>query len=591
VQYPGAGALVAARDSSFIFGSLGTGRATLSIDGAPVRVFPNGSWLAFLPVPASGRYELVAALGHDTVRLTHPVRVLPPRPRLASTGSLVVDTASLTPRRPMMLRPDEPVRVSIRAPTNATVWVTYDSAPAPAPAPHQRLLVNGASRPVPSAGAAHGARDADTIPARYLGDSLLWATDLPAAALRGGAMIHVARATDTVTLPVARVDAATDSVRRWALLGADAVDVSDTDRVIIARPTPDGTYKWFLLPGTQVEMTGRIGEFVRVRLDPTLEVWVHERDVRALPPGFAAPRRLAVNARLIPSDDWVDVVIPVGERPPYLVEETRDALVLTLYGTPATTDIVNYARNDSLVRVVTWELLTSDRVRYTLRLAKAPYGYLVLWDSERAALVLRVRRPPRSDGGAPLRGRTIVVDPGHPGAPGESPGATGPTGLREPETTLAVGKRVQELLEARGANVVMTRTTPGPVPLGQRPIIARRVNADALVSIHLNALPDGVNPFTAQGTGTYFFHPQSEPLARAVQAGMVAHMGLRDLGVYYDNLALARPTWMPAILCEGAFLMLPEQEAALRTPEFQEAYARGIVDGLERFFRALGSAP
>ena len=36
---------------------------------------------------------------------------------------------------------------------------------------------------------------------------------------------------------------------------------------------------------------------------------------------------------------------------------------------------------------------------------------------------------------------------------------------------------------------------------------------------------------------------------------------------------------MPAILCEGAFLMIPEQEAALRTPAFQSAYARGVDEG------------
>jgi N-acetylmuramoyl-L-alanine amidase len=119
--------------------------------------------------------------------------------------------------------------------------------------------------------------------------------------------------------------------------------------------------------------------------------------------------------------------------------------------------------------------------------------------------------------------------------------------------------------------------------------MARRANAHALVSIHLNALPDGVNPFLAHGTGTYFFHPQAEPLARAVQAGMVRRMGLRDLGIFYDNLALARPTWMPAVLCEGAFIMMPEQEAALRTPEFQRRYALGVADGLERYFRGLAS--
>jgi N-acetylmuramoyl-L-alanine amidase len=128
-----------------------------------------------------------------------------------------------------------------------------------------------------------------------------------------------------------------------------------------------------------------------------------------------------------------------------------------------------------------------------------------------------------------------------------------------------------------------------PVALGDRPIMARRADAHALVSIHLNALPDGVNPFTAHGTGTYYFHPHAAPLARAVQAGMVRRMGLRDLGTYYDNLALVRPTWMPAVLCEGAFLMIPEQEAALRTPEFQAAYARGVADGLEAYFRGLAT--
>jgi N-acetylmuramoyl-L-alanine amidase len=45
---------------------------------------------------------------------------------------------------------------------------------------------------------------------------------------------------------------------------------------------------------------------------------------------------------------------------------------------------------------------------------------------------------------------------------------------------------------------------------------------------------------------------------------------------------------MPAILCEGAFLIIPEQEAALRDPAFQEAYALGVADGLEAFFGRFG---
>ena len=59
-------------------------------------------------------------------------------------------------------------------------------------------------------------------------------------------------------------------------------------------------------------------------------------------------------------------------------------------------------------------------------------------------------------------------------------------------------------------------------------------------------------------------NPRSVPLARLVQAQLVRRLGQRDLGIHYQNLAVARPPWMPAVLTEGLFLMIPEQEAALR---------------------------
>jgi N-acetylmuramoyl-L-alanine amidase len=161
--------------------------------------------------------------------------------------------------------------------------------------------------------------------------------------------------------------------------------------------------------------------------------------------------------------------------------------------------------------------------------------------------------------------------------------------LWEPVATLAVSQLIEAELTARGARVVMTRTTADPVGLNIRPVMARRANAEAFVSIHLNALPDGINPYTAAGTGTYFFQPQSVALARAVQAGMLRRMGLRDRGIFYDNLAVVRQTWSPAILCEGAFIIIPAQENALRTPVFQQAYADGVVDGLEAYFRSLAA--
>jgi N-acetylmuramoyl-L-alanine amidase len=286
--------------------------------------------------------------------------------------------------------------------------------------------------------------------------------------------------------------------------------------------------------------------------------------------------------RVRASRQGVDVVIPMGTRAPYFVEETERGLVLTLYGVRANTDIVNYGAGDSLIRAIDWQQETNERSRVVIGLRSAPYGYLVVWDGN--ALVLKLRGRPAIDRSHPLAGLTIAVDPGHPPI-----GATGPTGFWEPQATLPISERLRRILEERGARVVMTRTTAAAVALGDRPIIARRANVNAFVSIHLNAYGDGTNPFVSPGTGTYFFRSHSEPLAREVQRGMVSQLGLYDLGVNYDNLAVVRGTWYPAVLCEGAFIMLPDQEAALRTPEFQERYARGVADGLEHYFRNLPS--
>jgi len=497
VVYPQAGQTVTSRDSNFIFGSIGSGKATLRINGVPVRVYPNGAFLAFLPNPPASapRYELVAERGGESVRATHSINypaVRPPAPP-------ATPPAPVTPEAPATSRADTLAALSSRL-----------------------------------------ERRMDSLQTTLLRDE-----------------------------PIG-----------WVRLGV-ANAAADTDRVIIARPVPGGTYKWFFLPGTVVPLVSRAEGFARVRLDRNLDVYVDTLDA-AYVSSTLAPERRTTTMRLVPNAEGTDLVIPVGERAPYFVEETDRSIVLTLYGVRANTDLINYPSADSLVRTVEWEQLSAERARVTVNLRNAPYGYLVLW--ERSSLVLKLRARPRIDPGAPLRGLTIAVDPGHPPI-----GATGPTGLWEPQATLAIGQRLKTILEARGARVVMTRTTMDPVALGDRPIIARRANANAFVSIHLNALPDGVNPFVAPGTGTYFFRSQSEPLARAVQRGMVSQMGLQDLGVNYDNLAVVRSTWYPAVLCEGAFLMIPEQEFALRTPEFQERYARGIADGLESYFRSLGA--
>jgi N-acetylmuramoyl-L-alanine amidase len=549
VTFPPADYAIASRDSNFIFGTIGNGRATLTINGHQARVWPNGTYLAFVPNPTADapRYELVAATARDTARLTHPVRIAPAREPLATTGPLVVDTASATPQGTLLLRGDESVRVSVRAPANAGAFVAW-------PTGRQALSWLGAET---------------------------FVAEVPARAFRDSAAIVVTRDADTVRLPLAKLDPVDSTPPRWVQLG-DSIAIADTDRVVIGRPIPAGTYKWMLLPGTVVQQTGASGANARVRLDSSLEVWIDTIDVRPLPAGTLAPRRTVGPITLVPAVEWVDVLLPIASRPPFLIEQQDWRITLTLYATQATPDVIRFIGNDTLVRVINWIPETSDRVRLTFELSANPYGYLALWDTARGGMVLRLRRPPPVDPGRPLRGLTLVVDPGHP--PG---GAVGPTGLTEAEAVLHVSERLRRMLEQRGANVVMTRTTMDPVDLRLRSVIARRVNAHALLSVHLNAFGDGVNPFANNGTSTLFFHPQSEPLARAIQRALVRQFGLRDLGVHYQNIAIGRTTWMPALITEGLFMMLGDQEHAMRVPEGQERYARAIVEGTEQYFRSL----
>jgi len=549
--YPQANQSITVRDSNFIFGSVGNGHATLTINGVPVAVAPNGTFLGFLavPPPTAARYELIVREGSDSARLVVPVRVPPARPDLATTGRLVIDSASVSPRGgSMTLRENEPVRVTVRAPINATAWVAVNGGGAMYP------LVNTTGN--------------------------TFATDVAAGLLRSGATLYVARGADTVKLTLMRPGIRDISSVQYVMLG-DPLAQNDTDATIIGRSTPAGTYKWMLVPGTIVQETGRSGDNVRVRFDSQLEVWVDSTSVRSLPTGYPSPRRTVGAMWFAPTPEWVDVVMPVSSPPPYLVEQDRDRVTLTLYGTQATPDIIKFLQNDSLVRMINWVPDASDRIRISLELTQAPYGYLVLFDPARG-FVLRLRRPPRVSPARPLEGLTITVDPGHP--PG---GAIGPTALTEAAGVLPVAEKLRQILESRGAHVVMTRTTLAAVDLHLRSVIARRTNSHALISIHLNAFGDGVNPFPNVGTSTLFFHPQTEPLARLVQAGMMREMGLRDLGIHYQNIAIGRTMWMPSVICEGAFLMVPEQENAVKNAEFQERYARGVADGVEAYFRSL----
>lgn len=74
---PEPGQLKPSRDSTFLYGTVGTGGAALTINGTPVAVAPNGAFLAYLPVPADGVWRVVAEKGDQHGGVVYSYR---PRP-------------------------------------------------------------------------------------------------------------------------------------------------------------------------------------------------------------------------------------------------------------------------------------------------------------------------------------------------------------------------------------------------------------------------------------------------------------------------------------------------------------------------------
>ena len=584
IVYPGPTDVVQAHDSCFLFGAVrgGAGPVTLSVNGTPVRVFANGAWIAWLPLPDDtlAVFRLVARADGDSALQDWTARIAP-RFRPPAGRAAWIDTTSFTPAGTVALPLGEGIRLAVRAAPGATVWLRL---PWGAAIPFLPDTLPGEP--------AWGVRAFATVTAAY---RLPPAADryvawLPAAALcpdgkAACATLEVIAGRDTATarwpLSVGLVDLTFPSV---VVLNDDTAHVGTTDSLTPGKAVPWGTYNWFFPTGTTSVLSGRWNDQVRLQLSQHAVAWVNASDVVPLPAGTPPAGGVVGSVRLEPGPAAVTLRVPLPGKLPFQVTEQERSLTLRVYGAGSDINWMQYGRTDPLVTRMSYAQPTADEVTITLDLARRVWGYRTRFDGR--DLLLEVRRPPQVDPERPLRGRTIVLDPGHPPL-----GAKGPTGLWEPVATLAVASKAKTLLEQAGATALLTRTDSTPLELFARTHFAELHDADVLVSIHANALPDGVNPFVNNGTSVYYFHPRSAALARALDVALVAELGVRDLGMGRGDYALVRPTWMPAALTEGLFIMLPEQEALLLSDEGQARYARGVVRGIEAFLRERAQEP
>lgn len=243
-----------------------------------------------------------------------------------------------------------------------------------------------------------------------------------------------------------------------------------------------------------------------------------------------------------------------------------------------------------------------------------------LWDLPQPAVVDPPKR--RQNGEAPL---LVVLDPGHGGIdPGAEVGV-----LSEAVLVLTFARELKEALTRAGIRVFMTREEDVFVPLETRITVARAAGADLFLSLHADALAEGV----ATGATVYLLdeeasdgasqalaerHDRADLLAgvdleghddavasvlmdlartetqpRAVRMAQVLAGAIKAEGlkmhkhpVQGANFSVLKSPDIPSILLELGFMSSEADRDRLNDPQWRARMAAAIVQGVQSWGQA-----
>lgn len=222
----------------------------------------------------------------------------------------------------------------------------------------------------------------------------------------------------------------------------------------------------------------------------------------------------------------------------------------------------------------------------------------------------------------------VMIDPGHGG---EDPGAVGPSGLKEKDVVLDIGKKLQQAINQTDyMQARLTRNQDIFIPLGTRVAIARAAQADLFVSIHADAfttpLARGSSVFVLSGLGASssfarwmakmqnqadliggmsfntkdksvkrilmdmaqsWTMKSSDKLGRILLGQMANINSLHSKNVEHAGFAVLKAPDIPSVLVETAFISNPVEEVLLKRPEFRQKIADKLALGIGNFARTI----
>ena len=206
----------------------------------------------------------------------------------------------------------------------------------------------------------------------------------------------------------------------------------------------------------------------------------------------------------------------------------------------------------------------------------------------------------------------VVIDAGHqaranydqePVGPGAaemkakvSSGTQGKfTGLEEYKLNLAVSLFLRDILERRGYEVVMIRTTHDvDISNAQRAEIANELQADAFIRVHANGSDDpsvsGIMTLCQTPENPYNgdIYDACKLLATFVLDETVDATGANRQFVWEtDTMSGINWCTVPVTIVEMGYMTNEAEDRAMATEEYQRKLAEGIANGIDRYFDAV----
>ncbi len=561
VQYPHENMTVLrGAKNVYLFGKLNIENATLLINGQKVPVHSNGAFIAYLPVEqGTFCFELVAQTPQQEYRAVRHI-IVPGEPIKNFTQEARFDEEEIYPHRPVWVLPGDTVNLSARGTPGAQVTASLSG------------LKNARNIKLKE--------DART-PGIYRAKYVVQENEKP----------RQAKVTYTLKDPSTGSRAKITAKNRIRVLDpaqlrpARVLDPGVKVRQLAVRQ--GSLYPYYRAYG-EVLIDGRDNGLFRLNLGRGEQVWLEEKKLDFFAEKDYLPNQLYAMDTLA-TDTATQLRWSGQKQVPVSIHEFSNRMEVTFYYTPSFTENFSFDATSPLLDRVEWEDPQDGVIKFILyfKEGQKPWGHAYHYEGNDFIVQLRHRPLITPSADKPLLGVRILIDAGH--SPKRTPpydGTIGPTGLLEYEANLALAQTLKPKLQAAGAEVIMSRQGDNAMSLPARYRLALEKEAHIFISLHHNALPETVNPLAApRGYSVYYTYPHSFDLAESIYQAFNQLIALPDNGlIANDVLFIPRIPEIPSVLVENAYLILPEQEELVASPQGREQFAQALYQGILSFY-------